>query len=706
MKNVSDVEKKYFLELKKSGIKDIHFFTQQSSPLINDLENINYEPNDTLPNARFYYHKISLEPDEEIIYYVAIQFLGHAKRLPVILYSESAYFMHIATVNIFSGLFYGMLVIFMFVTLTILLSCIKTRAMIMIYFNHLMTILFLLNIDGYGYTVNITNTMWLTNNVSTILLYLIFISYTQFSSLTFKETCRTTKRSCASLTVLSLTGIFLLVIQLVFNIRYDISRTISGIYAIIILLHLFIVFRRSRFTDKVLHGFYYASLISISLLIVLYVIYFSIDTLNVNVHEFLFKLVTIGLFTYILAAIVRQISVEFRDSKKTAIENLESLNFFKEKVNIKLEETVRERTNSLKEANRRLSLSLKRNNEITDELHRQRSEIDQKNSELEDTLKKLSTQNIRIQRAILTNEDQKQKLSESLETIYEKNYILELQNEEIKLQRERISVQNILLEERARNIKDSLLYAERIQSSFFSPISEVKKIFPNSFVFLKPKDILSGDIYFIDSLENEGSELKLAAAVDCTGHGIPGALMSIMANDAYHEVLHGDKLTDPGQILTSLNEKVISSLNKNSANGHIDDGMDMSLIVVNYKTRTFHYSGARNPLFFFKNNILNTQKGHIHSVGTLPIDGKQIVFPSHCYNFDEGDTIYLFSDGYADQFGGADWSKFKRVRFQNLLSDIHKMPMEKQLAKLESVFNEWKGDYEQIDDVLVIGIRL
>ena len=149
MKNVSDVEKKYFLELKKSGIKDIHFFTQQSSPLINDLENINYEPNDTLPNARFYYHKISLEPDEEIIYYVAIQFLGHAKRLPVILYSESAYFMHIATVNIFSGLFYGMLVIFMFVTLTILLSCIKTRAMIMIYFNHLMTILFLLNIDGY-----------------------------------------------------------------------------------------------------------------------------------------------------------------------------------------------------------------------------------------------------------------------------------------------------------------------------------------------------------------------------------------------------------------------------------------------------------------------------------------------------------------------------------------------------------------------------
>lgn len=182
--------------------------------------------------------------------------------------------------------------------------------------------------------------------------------------------------------------------------------------------------------------------------------------------------------------------------------------------------------------------------------------------------------------------------------------------------------------------------------------------------------------------------------------------MSIMANDAYHEVLHGDKLTDPGQILTSLNQRVIDSLNKDSGNRDIDDGMDMSLVVVNYKTKTFHYSGARNPLYFFKNGVLNIQKGHIHSIGTLSIDGKEIVFPSYSYNFDEGDVVYLFSDGYADQFGGADWSKFKRARFQNLLSDIHKMPMEEQHIRIENVFNEWKGSYEQVDDVLVIGIRL
>lgn len=707
LKNVSGTEKTYYLETKKIGIENVQIFTQQSSPLISDdMGSISKKPNNTHPNARFYYHKISLEPDEEIIYYFRINFFGHAKRVLSTLYSDSSYLMHIAQVNILSGLFYGMIFIFTFFILVAFFAGIKRRVLTVLYFNYVVTILFLFSVDGYGYAFNLPDVTWLDKNFTSTFLYLIYISFIRFSSLAFKDSCITTRRTCASLTLLSLIGIILLLIQLFFNIRYDHSMIISGNYAILTMIHLFVVFRKSKFKDKILHRLYYSCLTSMSLILIISTVYANSALFNATVHEIHVKVFTLMQFIFIAATLVRQISVEYRENEKASIKYLENLNSFKEKVNIKLENTVKERTNSLQEANRKLSLSLKRNNEITDELHRQRDEIDKKNIELEVAFKKSSAQHIRIQKAMITNMEQQQKLSASIETIQEKNNILELQNEEIRLQRERISEQNTLLEERARNIKDSMLYAERIQNSFFLPVKEVKKIFPESFIFLRPKEILSGDIYFVDSIEHGNNKLKLAAAVDCTGHGIPGALMSILANDTYHETLYTDKLTDPGQILSSLNQKIITTLNKDRVR-HIDDGMDMSLIVVNYKTKTLQYAGARNPLYFFKNGVLNTQKGHICSVGTLLIDGeKQIVFPTHSYSFEKGDIVYLFSDGYADQFGGKDWSKFKRVRFQNLLSDIHKMPMDEQLKRIESVFNEWKGDYEQIDDVLVIGIRL
>jgi hypothetical protein len=504
VKNFSDVSKTYYLELKKIGINSIHFYSiQNSSSISSNLGKVNYELNQTHPNARFYYHEIHLEPNEETTYYIKVNFFGHAKRFHAKLYKDTAYLMHIAVVNISSGLFYGMIFIYTFFIIAAFLSGIMRRTLTILLINYFVTILFLLSVDGYGYALKLPNIAWFDNRSFTpVLLFLIFITFIRFSASTFSNTCQTSRRSCASLTLLSLVGVILLLIQLIFNIRYDIGMIISGNYAIITMIHLFIVFRRSRFTDKKLHTLYYSSLTTMTLILILSAIYANSASFDVSIHEIHIKLLTLMQFTFIAATLVRQISIEYLENEKAAIKYLESLNDFKEKINIKLEETVRERTNDLQEANRKLSSSLKRNNDITDELHRQRSEIDLKNSELENTLKKLSTQNIRLQRAMLTNEEQKQKLSESIETIQEKNNILEHQNEEITLQRERISEQNILLEERARNIKDSMLYAERIQSAFFLPTREVKKIFPNSFVFIKPKEILSGDIYFIDSIEN------------------------------------------------------------------------------------------------------------------------------------------------------------------------------------------------------------
>ncbi len=307
---------------------------------------------------------------------------------------------------------------------------------------------------------------------------------------------------------------------------------------------------------------------------------------------------------------------------------------------------------------------------------------------------------------MMLNVEQQNKLSASIELIQEKNIKLEQQNEEILSQQDKIREQNSLLEERNRNITDSILYAERIQNSFFPPESKVKEAFPKSFIYFRPKDILSGDIYWVDTLYKDGKELKTIAAIDCTGHGIPGALMSIMARDAINEAIHHKNLTDPGQIIDCLNDIIINSLNKRGNINHVKDGMDMSMIVVDYDHNLLYFAGAKNPLYLVSEGTLHIQKGYIHSVGTLPNENEKISFPTHTFEFHKGDVIYLFSDGFADQFGGKNGNKFRYARFNDLLMEICNLQPLEQYFKLDQAFNEWKGNYEQVDDVLIIGIKL
>jgi serine phosphatase RsbU (regulator of sigma subunit) len=407
-----------------------------------------------------------------------------------------------------------------------------------------------------------------------------------------------------------------------------------------------------------------------------------------------------------LASIVRQIGLYHFEVEENSMKNLKKLGALKEKMNLELENTVRERTKSLQEANRQLNSLIKHNNQIADELHKQREEIENKNNELERAFKKSSAQHIRLQKAMMLNVEQQNKLASSIEIIQEKNIKLEQQNEEIMSQQDKIREQNSLLEERARNITDSILYAERIQNSFFPPESKVKELFPESYIYFRPKDILSGDIYWVDTLYKDGKALKLITAIDCTGHGIPGALMSIMARDAINEAIHHKNLTDPGAIIDCLNEIIIDSLNKKSNIHHVKDGMDMAMIVVDYEENLLHYSGAKNPLYLVSNDTLHIEKGYIHSVGTVPYDDEIISFPTHTYSFKKGDIVYLFSDGFPDQFGGKNGNKFRYARFNDFLMEIRNLPPVEQYFRLDQTFTEWKGNWEQVDDVLVIGIKL
>jgi len=257
--------------------------------------------------------------------------------------------------------------------------------------------------------------------------------------------------------------------------------------------------------------------------------------------------------------------------------------------------------------------------------------------------------------------------------------------------------QKRLIEEKNKDILDSITYAKRLQEAILPPISLIKKFFPQSFILYKPKDIVAGDFYW---MERSGDNILIAAA-DCTGHGVPGALVSVVCSDALNRTLKEFRITNCGKILDKVTELVLETFEKSESN--VQDGMDISLCCINTKALEVQWSGANNPLWYIQN-------GEMHEVRAdkQPI-GKYInshPFHEHTIKLLKGDTIYLFTDGYADQFGGSKGKKFKDKQLQEVLLSNESSSMEEQKSILERKLDEWKGNLEQVDDILVIGIRL
>ncbi|HRJ36211.1 MAG TPA: SpoIIE family protein phosphatase, partial [Flavobacteriales bacterium] len=229
-----------------------------------------------------------------------------------------------------------------------------------------------------------------------------------------------------------------------------------------------------------------------------------------------------------------------------------------------------------------------------------------------------------------------------------------------------------------------------------------KKLFPDSFVLYKPKDIVSGDFYWIEDCTDK----LLIAAVDCTGHGVPGAFMSIVAHNGLTMAVNVNKLTRPAEILDYLTLHVNTILSQNLESATVRDGMDISLCAIDKKTGMVEYAGANNPLIIarkgqqelFEINADKQPVGNFSGVSTRP-------FTHHEVRVEKGDVIYLFSDGYADQFGGEKGKKFKYSRFKSLLKEFSGKSMQEQLHLLNAQFESWRGDLEQLDDVCVVGIQ-
>jgi serine phosphatase RsbU (regulator of sigma subunit)/Tfp pilus assembly protein PilF len=253
------------------------------------------------------------------------------------------------------------------------------------------------------------------------------------------------------------------------------------------------------------------------------------------------------------------------------------------------------------------------------------------------------------------------------------------------------------IELKNKDITDSISYSKRIQDACLPSDELRKELFPDSFILFKPKDIVSGDFYWY--AEKDGK--KLIAACDCTGHGVPGALMSMIGNNILNQIVNEKGITSAAEILNHLHSDVRKSL-KQEEHPENRDGMDIALLI--FKNNEVEFSAAQRPLWLVRNNSLTEIKGTKSSIGGMQTEETRS-FESHTFQLEKGDLLYLFSDGYADQFGGASGKKFMTKNMKQLILGVHKSSMKEQLRILDTTIEAWKDKNEQVDDILVIGIK-
>jgi serine phosphatase RsbU (regulator of sigma subunit) len=293
---------------------------------------------------------------------------------------------------------------------------------------------------------------------------------------------------------------------------------------------------------------------------------------------------------------------------------------------------------------------------------------------------------------------------------------VQLKNEEIQSQHEKMTLQKRHLEsalkeveKKSKNITASINYAERIQSAILPDKDYIKSLFPESFVLFKPRDIVSGDFYWFRKLVSpEGDELIAVAAVDCTGHGVPGALMSVIGDTLMYQVIVVERTFDPALILRRLNNGVKKILKQEDLHHHHNkhDGMDMALCVINKTKMTMQYVGAHRPLWYFQKDVFQEIEGNRITVGG--VSKKKQELDTYEVKICKGDTFYIFSDGYTDQFGSyrdTPARKYSPSRLRKLLADVQPHDMQTQNFILDNEFELWKGNETQLDDVMIIGIR-
>ena len=387
-----------------------------------------------------------------------------------------------------------------------------------------------------------------------------------------------------------------------------------------------------------------------------------------------------------------------------------------------LESKIEERTASLTRLNKKLQSAIIKNSNIKTKLHQQKLQIEKQNHEihaqnkdLEKSFKKSSRQHIRLHKVLLENEEQRERLESALEEIKENNENLKLKNEEIVAQNEHIDQQREeiqtqrdmavqqhgLIQIHQNEINENITYARRIQNAMLTPSNLLTQLIPEHFVLNKPKDIVSGDFFWVAQNLN----YTIIAVADCTGHGISGAMMSMLGIAFLNEIVNNNGIIHSADILEQLRERIIVSLHQEYSHdiSFSRDGMDISIAVIDIVEQKLEYSGANNPIYIIRKDELLELRPDKMPIGIHEFFEES--FNSQYFHIRKKDTIYMFSDGYADQFGGSRGNKMKYKRFKKLLLEASLMPIKEQKKFLIDAFEKWRGEYEQIDDVIVLGYK-
>jgi serine phosphatase RsbU (regulator of sigma subunit)/ligand-binding sensor domain-containing protein len=292
--------------------------------------------------------------------------------------------------------------------------------------------------------------------------------------------------------------------------------------------------------------------------------------------------------------------------------------------------------------------------------------------------------------------------------VAERTHELEISNQEVITQKNYLEIKNVEIDHKNKEITQSIEYALHIQQSILPDKSAIYQSLKDSFVLYKPKDIVSGDFFAFTTVPSEksGTEEFIIAAADCTGHGVPGALMSMLGSNILYQIINEKKITQPSDILYHLNLGVNESLKQNTNEGN--DGMDIVLCKIrmneNADAAEVNYSGANRPLYIIRNGELEEIKATKMPIGG--VQNQERIYNNHSILLNKGDVIYLTTDGYADQFGGELGKKLTTKKFKEFITSLHHMKMLEQGKLVDEFFENWRGNNEQIDDVCIIGIRI
>jgi serine phosphatase RsbU (regulator of sigma subunit) len=323
------------------------------------------------------------------------------------------------------------------------------------------------------------------------------------------------------------------------------------------------------------------------------------------------------------------------------------------------------------------------------------SRLKNQNNSIIDSLKQREAQLVAlVEERTADLREEKLKVEMAYEEISAQNESLEQAYEEINKQKDE-------LQEKTRNITSSINYAKRIQESILPAKDVIQQYLPNSFVLFKPRDTVSGDFYWF--IHKDG--IIWIAAVDCTGHGVPGAFMSMIGNTLLNQIVYEKQNITPAEVLHKLHMGVRKALKQDHVDSKNRDGMDIALCAINKKDNILQYSGANRPLLLIQNGELAEYKADKQSIGGVQMEDERL-FTDITIEIKPETYVYLFSDGYVDQFGGVENRKFMSKRFKELVMNVYTKNFEEQNAIFTQTIEEWMHGYSQIDDIMVIGYKI